>query len=317
MKKILCICYAVLLILGSCSKSKSNREVQQSLSFGIMPSMDYIPFLVAQKEGIYDSLGLEVNFVNFNSLSERNAAIQSGSIDGTIIDYTGVAILQSQNTPVKIIMKTDGCFSLITRKESGIKSLKQLKGHNIGVSHYSAIDYATDYALNKASILRSEVNKPEINRTSLRLKMLEYQQIDASFFPDPFASIAMNKGYTSIITTQDLGISLTGTAFSEKALKEKNREIKLFVQGYNMAVDYIKNYPLKKWEQILVENIGVSQALASIIVLPQYRKAMLPEAKDLEGTIAWLKAKNLISPTYNIQQMTDSICLKNPETETN
>lgn len=310
MKKILLVCSSILLILSGCTGSKKEKVISielQPISLGVMSSMDYVPFIIAEKEGIYDSLGLKVNIVKFFSTTDRDAAFQSGDIDGTIIDYTNAAILQSHHTPLKIIMKNDGYFCFIAGKESGIKSLSQLKGKNIAVSHNSVIDYVTDFILNKAGITLAEVNKPEINNIPLRLEMLQYGQVDASVFSDPFATIAMNNGHKSLISTQELGLSITGTIFSEKVLKNKSEEIKRLVKGYNLAVDYIHAHPLKEWKQILIEDAGVPEALAGIIALPQYQYAALPAAKDLEGTIAWLKAKNLLPNTYSIKNIVDSI----------
>lgn len=34
------------------------------ITLGVMPSVDYLPFIVAQKAGIYDTLGIIFNQVN-------------------------------------------------------------------------------------------------------------------------------------------------------------------------------------------------------------------------------------------------------------
>ena len=78
-------------------------------------------------------------------------------------------------------------------------------------------------------------------------------QIDASFLPDPAASIAMNSQHRSLVSTQELGIDFTATAFSRKALNQKRKEIELLITGYNLGVDYIKMHPQKEWEQVLIE----------------------------------------------------------------
>lgn len=68
------------------------------------------------------------------------------------------------------------------------------------------------------------MNKPEIAQLPLRLQMLQYDQIDASFLPDPAASIAMNARHRSLISTQELGIDFTVTAFSREAINEKEEK---------------------------------------------------------------------------------------------
>ncbi|WP_321330721.1 MetQ/NlpA family ABC transporter substrate-binding protein [uncultured Bacteroides sp.] len=318
MRKILFISLALLMGLAACTDKKEKIATHrlQAINLGVMSSMDYIPFAIANQEGIYDSLGLKVNIMKFLSANEQDAAFQSEKVDGTVTGFTNAILQQVHGIPLKIIMKNDGYFCFITRKESGIKSLKQLNGKIIAVSHNTAIEYCTDYILNKAGIAVEEVNKPAINNIIIRLEMLQNKQIDASIFPDPFASIAMSNGCRSLISTQELGLSVTGTIFSEKALKEKSEEIKQLIIGYNLAVNYMYSHPDKEWKQVLTTDAEVPEALANIIALPQYHQATLPASKDLENTILWLKAKGLVPASYNQKNIIDSTYTR-PEIMTN
>ena len=77
MKKLLLLSISALFILACHSGSKEVTTTQvklQSVTLGLMPTMDGFPFIVAHRQGIYDSLGLEVNLVRFNSANDRDAA---------------------------------------------------------------------------------------------------------------------------------------------------------------------------------------------------------------------------------------------------
>ena len=216
-----------------------------------------------------------------------------------ITDYPSAVTLQAiHHTDLGIILKHDGYFCFIVSKESGINQLQELKEKNIAVSHNTIIEYATGQLLNKAGISQAEVNKPEIAQLPLRLQMLQYDQIDASFLPDPAASIAMNARHRSLISTQELGIDFTVTAFSREAINEKRREIELLITGYNLGIDYIKMHPQKEWKQVLID-IGVPENLTGLIALPVYRKAERPSADALDKAVTWLKTNNRIPQTYS------------------
>ena len=216
-----------------------------------------------------------------------------------ITDYPSAVTLQAiHHTDLGIILKHDGYFCFIVSKESGINQLQELKEKNIAVSHNTIIEYATGQLLNKAGISQAEVNKPEIAQLPLRLQMLQYDQIDASFLPDPAASIAMNARHRSLISTQELGIDFTVTASSREAINEKRREIELLITGYNLGIDYIKMHSQKEWKQVLIE-IGVPENLTGLIALPVYRKAERPSADALDKAVTWLKTNNRISQTYS------------------
>lgn len=302
----------MLLLLSACTSGKKNaattsqQEQSQTISLGMIPTMDGLPFIIADKQGIYDSLGLEVNIVYFNSGNDRDASLQTGQVDGAVTDYIGAALLQAHRTPLKIIMKNDGYFCFIVAKQSGINNREQLKTKNIAVSRNTVVEYATDLLLKQAGIAMNEVNKPEIGEIMLRLQMLHYGQVDASFLPDPQASIAMNGGNKSLISTRELGIHLTGTAFSEKALKEKAEPISRLVIGYNLAVEYMRMHPLKEWKQVLMEELGVPETLTGLIALPPYEQATRPAEADIASAIAWLKVQERISKTYQGLNLVDT-----------
>ncbi|NDV84283.1 ABC transporter substrate-binding protein [Bacteroides sp. 51] len=310
MKKTICLICTALFLLASCKAKKEQHEIYtdlRPLKLGAMSSMDYLPFVIAEKQGIYDSLGLDLSIVKFFSANDRDAAFQSGNIDGTVIDYTGAALQQANGIPLAIVMENDGYFHLITGRNSQIGSIEQLKSKNIAVSRNTVIEYSTDQVLAKAGLSPGEVNKPEINKIPLRLEMLQNGQIDATILPDPFATIAMHNGNNSLITTKDLGISVTGTIFSQKALTDKRREIEVLIRGYNLGVEYIRKHPQSEWKDILVDDAGVPKSLTDDVVLPQYKEAKLPSPKDLESTLVWLKEKQLIPAAYQGENLVDTI----------
>lgn len=311
MKKIIPFLLSItLFLLASCQSGQPKEERYtdlQPIRLGAMSSMDYLPFVVAEKLGMYDSLGLDLRIVKFFSANERDAAFQSGNIDGTVIDYTGAALQQANGIPLRIVMKNDGYFHLIAGKGKPIETLKDLKGKNIAVSRNTVIEYSTDQILAKAGISVSEINKPEINKIPLRLEMLRNGQIDASIFPDPFATIAIQDGHHSLITTRDLGISVTGTIFTEKSVTGKRKEIEVLIKGYNQAVDYMNRTSPSEWAGILVKDAGIPEALTGKVVLPKYEPATLPSEKDIRYTLEWLKSKKLISPDYRGELLIDTI----------
>mgnify|MGYP000009623672 FL=1 len=304
MKRAALIFCILLFFLYSCQRKKGESVFipsteLQPLTLGMLPTLDGLPFHIAKAQGIYDSLGLDLTILSFNSAYDRDAAFQFKSMDGMITDYPSAVTLQAvHHTDLGIILKHDGYFCFIVSKESGINQLQELKEKNIAVSHNTIIEYATGQLLNKAGISQAEVNKPEIAQLPLRLQMLQYDQIDASFLPDPAASIAMNARHRSLISTQELGIDFTVTAFSREAINEKRREIELLITGYNLGIDYIKVHSQKEWKQVLIE-IGVPENLTGLIALPVYRKAERPSADALDKAVTWLKTNNRISQTYS------------------
>jgi NitT/TauT family transport system substrate-binding protein len=249
---------------------------------------------------------MDLTILPFNSANDRDAVFQTGQMDGMVTDYPSAITLQAiHHTELGFIFKNDGYLCFIVSKESRINQPEQLIEKNIAVSRNTVVEYATDQLLNKAGIKYTETNKPEISQLPLRLQMLQYNQIDASFLPDPAASIAMNSKNKSLISTQELGIEFIATAFSRKALQEKRKEIELLITGYNLGVNHIKMHPQSEWKQVLME-IGVPENLTGLIALPTYRKATRPSAEAIEKATQWLKANHRIPQTYSESNLIDT-----------
>lgn len=300
MKKYLLTVVGVLLgtiILLGC-KGKTNKESSTySLKIGAMASMDYLPYLVAQEVGIYDSLGLNIDFIKFFSPNERDAAFRSGQIDGTIIDYSGAAMQHAAGIGLSLIAKHDGFFELLSTPT--ITSPENILGKSIGISRNTVIEYSCDRMLESAHIQETAIKKTEVNKIPVRLEMILAGELDAGIFPDPFITIGKSKGCHSLFSTKELGISVTGMIMSTDAMTHKAEAIKLLLEGYNEGVKYIQTHPREEWAKVLVEKLMLPEELINAIQLPQYTYAEMPAKEEIEKTLAWLHSKQLIPEQYN------------------
>lgn len=75
-----------------------------------MASIDYLPIAVAQAKGYFEKEGLTLNLQKFFSPNERDAALQSGALDGCVIDYTGAVIQSKGQKPLVLTSQFDGVF---------------------------------------------------------------------------------------------------------------------------------------------------------------------------------------------------------------
>lgn len=295
---------ALLLSLSSCrGKKQQDGASLPPLKLGAMSSMDYLPYVVAEKTGIYDSLGLDLEIVKFFSANDRDAAFRAGQVDGTVIDFTGAAIHHAAGIPLALIVAHDGFFELMAAPQ--YKSVAELRGKRLAVARNTVIDYSTDLMLRAAGLEPSDVEKPEVNKIPLRMEMMLAGELEASVFPDPFRSIARSKGFVGLATTRDLGIYVTGTMMRRETLDEKAESVRLLLEGYNLGVDYILSHPRADIRQILIDDAGMPEELADGVELPEYRHAALPGAKDLEETLRWLRAGDLVPADYTGEGLVD------------
>lgn len=291
----------IYVFLAACNtKSETAKQSESYINIGVMSSMDYLPLAVAQENGFFDNEGIQVTIHKFYSANERDAAFQSGNLDGTILDYTGAAIQRSGGVDLKLTSQCDGTFVLIAGEDSGIHNVSDLEGKSIAVSRNTIIDFCTDVVVGNAGIPIESISKVEINKIPLRLEMLRNGKIDATMLPDPFATIALQDGNRSLMDIQELELHVTGIAFHQKAIEEKEETLKSFYRAYNKAVTHINSQPSSNFHSLLVSDIGFPADIVSTVKLPTYSIAQLPSESDLKRVEQWLKTKNLVSADFDI-----------------
>ena len=264
----------LLSILFSCSSKREEYTNLQPLTFGFVLSGDNTaPSYINQLIAIDSLSALEVKLIGFNSTIERDSALYKGDIDGVMLDYIDAVILHANGFPLRIVMQNDTSYHLITSKGNGgntIHSIQELQDGNIAIEGNNVIEYITDRILQKEGISpETGVNKSEIRKPALRLYLVQSTLINASVLPEPYASMAIEEGDHSLFSLRESDMSVTGTVFSEKAIKEKEKELEAFIKAH--------------------------------------RNSRLPSADDIESTINWLKAKQLIPNNYQGINLIDTI----------
>lgn len=295
----------VALVLFSCTNGKKTEQ-NQTLQFGVMASMDYVPVAVAKAKGYFEAEGVEVNLQKFFSANDRDAAIQSGNLDGSIIDYTGAAIQKAGGVQLFFTSQCDGTFELIAGKHLQAASDNVLEGKNFAIARNTVIDFCTDMVLKNANINQNQVTKSEINKIPLRLEMLRNEKIDLTVLPDPFATMAKADGKKAITSMKEMGLHVTGIVFMQSALENKKSAIQAFYRAYNRAITDLQQLPISDFRDILIAEIGFPEQLADQVQLPDYQPAKVPQATDLQIVSEWLKEKNLVPAEFDITTITNA-----------
>lgn len=307
MKKNIFSIFILVCLLVSC---RSKTDQSNILNLGVMSSMDYLPLAVAQREGYFEKEGLNIKLHKFYSANDRDAAFQSGNMDGVIIDFTGAILQKSGGIDLKLTSKCDAPFYIVSSKESGIDSLSQMKGKKVAVSQNTVIDYCMDRALESVGLKDSDVEKVEINKIPLRFEMLQNNKIDATGLPNPFALMAENKGSKIITSNADLGFSITGIIFSTDAIDSKNKLIRKMYSAYNSGVQYLKSHKIEDIKDILKKDFGFTEDIVLNVVLPEYSEAKLCTENELKSVSDWLVGRGLIKGNANFNEITDNQFVK-------
>ncbi len=182
---------ALTAFLTACS-SKSTGPYQLKIAY--VPHLCHAPMHVAIEKGFFEAEGIKPEMVQIDS-GHVQEALGSGQLD------VGAGLVSKflqpieNGLPVKFVAGLHtGCIKVLTKKDSGINSLKDLKGKRIGVP---GLADATTYLLKRALIHQnvrvdekeSEVEFVVFSRNDLP-QALEKGVVDVIALVDPVASIA-------------------------------------------------------------------------------------------------------------------------------
>lgn len=302
---ILCVILCVSCTNKTSENKESTKESNQLLTIGVMSSMDYLPLAIAEREGYFKQEGIDVKIEKFYSANERDAAFQSGNIDGTVIDYTGAVLQKSGGIPLKLISKCDAPFYIIVAKESGINDLSGLKDKQVAVSQNTVIDYCVDMALKSVGMTDKDIKKVEINKIPIRYEMLINKKIDATGLPNPLALRAEKEGCKILASNDDLNFAITGIMFKEDAISSKAESIKKMYKAYNKGVEYIQSHSVSDISDILKKDLGFTDDILGQVKLPNYTKASTPSDQDIQSVIDWLSERGLVKADFDKSSLFD------------
>lgn len=306
MKKILIFALITILIFALCSgcsgMGTGNAELQP-LTLGLMSDLNSIPFIIAKQQGY---LGDNVTIEIFKSSIDRDSALFSGNLDGTVSDLLAVALAQNGDFEAYATSTTNGRYGIAATVVSGVKTAKDLEGKEIGLSLNTIIEYFVDRAVTLDGGDPKKVEKIAVPKMPTRLELLENNQIDAIGAPDPFITAAATSGATIVCTSDELGINPSCMFFTGSAVKEKSKELTALYKAYDKAVEYINNGDPAEFMPKVIEELGLPES-AIDVVLPAYEKNTPVEKAEVEQAVEWLATHGLIKKTFEYADLVREI----------
>ncbi len=313
-KWIVFFCTATLFLVFGCGQDatkndSSKPDVKPGLTVGLMPDTDSVPFIIAKEKGFFEEEGVEVTLQPFKSAMDRDAAMQSGKLDGAVSDLLAVAFALEGGFEVRAVSLTNGSYQLVVGKGFPVDDIRAVKNSAVAVSRNTIIEYVTDQILKANNMSSDSIQKISIPQIPARLEMLQNGKLTAATLPEPMASVAVSNGCKYMTGSTDLGINPGVMVFSAKSVREKNESLKAMFRAYNRAVDYLKKTPREEYIGLVVEKGGFPEAARNVLKLPEYHDATLPKEKDVAEVMNWLKAKSLIKNEFKYRDLVTEECL--------
>ncbi len=303
-KYLFFILILILILFTGCNAQKEDK-----MKIGLLPISDSLPFYVAAEKGYFQSEGVNVELIRFESAVERDSAIGAGEIDGAVGDILAVAALHNSGAPVKIVSMSlgetgkEGRFAILSSPNSGITKPEQLKNVPVAISTNSIIEYMTDNLLAEQGLKPEEIKKEAIPKIPVRFNLLLEDKIKAACLPDPMAAMAENKGARLVIDDTSLNLSQTVIYFRTGYIDGNSQSITKCLKAYARAVRDINENP-SAYRDLLVDKAGVPREALNVFTMDHYPAPQLPKKDQVEKVVQWMFEKNLIKTQFSYEDLT-------------
>lgn len=186
----------LLLSVGVSTATAAESQTQlQSIDIGYVRVMDDAQVLVAKEGGYFKKHGLDANLVEFSSGTDVIKAIVGGQLDYGVLGFSNAFTWASRGANLKIIGGAQrGYHSLVVRKDSGIDSVAELKGHTLASQKPGS---TADIVLKGVVLANAGVSPDEVHimgvSPAIAVQSLVAGHVDAAFLFEPYDRLARLK----------------------------------------------------------------------------------------------------------------------------
>jgi NitT/TauT family transport system substrate-binding protein len=307
MKKLIPAMIAVLLLVTACGQSyeetkrialENRREMMRkdsaALKIAVLPTLDCLPLFVAQHHQLFDTLYGGVRLKHFMAQMDCDTALLRGRVEGMVSDLVRTKRMEQQGTKIRYFTVTNAYWQLITNRNARIRQLKQLDDKMVAMTRFSATDLLTDRMTDSVKLSADRVYKVQINDLSVRMHMLQNNEMDALWVTEPQATLARVQRNQVVYDSRKDNIQLGVIAFREKEMRRQARakQFGLFAKAYNQACDSINKYGLMHYRQLIAENCLLKKELVGSLPKElKYSHAQGLRERDVELVEKWLNKK--------------------------
>ena len=290
----------IAVIGGFHSQSKAQQSSDAPLKVALLPILDSFPYYVADSEGYFRDSGVVVAAVPVASGLERDQLMQSGAIDGMLNEMITTANFNRSKVQVKSVISARKAypdyplFRVLSAPGNSRTSAQNLAGIAVGISKNTIIEYVTDRLLQARGLKANMIVKKSVPIIPERYQLLLQGQIKAATLPDPLAKSALEAGAGEIVDDSAYPrYSVSVLSFHIDSLKNKSRQVRLFLKAWDRAAVAINKNP-ESYRALLLKKIRVPKNIQQSYKIPPYPRREVPTAGQWADVMNWMQEKGLL-----------------------
>lgn len=255
-KKLLALLVSTAVLLTACGpqeeKTKAPKKEEQKVetlrvASWSQPITEQTNLLVDEEKGFFNEKGLDVQVIPGAGGGDAIKNILSGQADIAFTDPGSLYFALDKGEKLKVLYNIypQNVFNIVSLKDKNITKPEDLKGKTIGVySLASGTRQNLLVMLNQVGLTEKDVKIVETGL--LNFAPLMQGQVDATAATDTGLVVGKQKGLgeVNVLEVKDyLNVPSDVFVVTEKTFKEKQNELKTFLQAYQTSAQWMIDNP--------------------------------------------------------------------------
>lgn len=252
----------LLLLVASCARASAQEE---PIRIGVNLWVGYDLLAVAEERGLFSDYGVEIEIIDFTSLSDVVAAYGRGHIDGMATSINEVLQVRSEGArdPQIVLMTDYSAGADVIVAAPGIESVADLDGRRVLVEPPLG-SFILALALRSVGMSLDDVELVLVNQVEMPSVVAAGEAEAAVGFPPVSLDLESEFGFRQIFTTADIAGEVIDVVSLDSAVLEKRPDIvEALRSGWDDAVELLAADPaptievMAKREAISVSDMEV------------------------------------------------------------
>lgn len=268
------------------------------LNFGYQTTSWGAVGMIAEAEKMFARAGADVRYFHFDGGKSTRDAMIAGRVDIGVLGGTPFIVGAAKGDIVAIAMamyagKTN---AVVAARDSGIRSVADLKGKRVASQLGSATDYVFQnkvlpkYGLSKSDV--QVINIPHQNEIAAMVG----KSVDAFAGVEPFPSVAEVEGLgTVLVDYSQFDVQPVFLSVNRPVLESRRKEVFAFLRGWLDAIRVVRTQPdhavaiisgVFKAQGYDIKEAVVRRMLDKLDVTPQFKPGLHEYLDEQAGVLA-------------------------------
>ena len=293
-----------LAVLGGCGDDQqdiTDSDLSEGpaellpITLATVPSDDFLPFWVAESEGIFAELDLEVEIVTFASSREMLTAVSADAAQGASLGMLSISQLTLNGLETHAVSRlAPSRGAVVSSPNSGITSVEQLAGVPVAAAEETLEEFILYRSMIDAGLSEDDIILEPVADLRARPQLLMADQIQASTMPWTLASVMGTQGAHILVNEQDIE-DYTSTVLGIRAdwlAQEGSQEtVAALLEAWNRGAELINNNP-ESYLDLLTEMANLPEgSIEAGYAMQTYSMSQLPDRNQIEDILTWAYRK--------------------------